>query len=375
MGYFDKSTLPFYYGLAEPILDRRPLLRIGVDADVPEPHVPARGHVVRTHSQRPSRRRVVGSRRASSTCSTRRSPRSRGRSTSRRSQVEELFSYVLKHQSHIAPIKQYYADAKAGKLPQVSFVEADPFGDVNHESDEHPPANVQIGQKFTHDVMKALVNEPELVVVGAVPHLRRARRLLRPRRAARRAEARQHPADAQARRHPRRLRPLRDPGADDRRLALREEALRLAHGLRPHVDPALHRDLPVLPAVIFGAVVLRRRRVKLLPLVALCVTASIPGRHSPTASRAFAPVPRSRSAARGSRGRRGTPPAVARLAGELSGRGGTSRGGPSGGARPPRRPSAPRARRPRRATASSIRTRRAPRRCDPRSARRRPAPR
>ena len=55
---------------------------------------------------------------------------------------------------------QYYKDAAAGKLPQVAFVESDPFGDVNHESDEHPPANVQVGEKFTHDVMQALVNSP-----------------------------------------------------------------------------------------------------------------------------------------------------------------------------------------------------------------------
>ena len=82
---------------------------------------------------------------------------------------------------------QYYTDATAGKLPQVAFVESDPFGDVNHESDEHPPANVQVGQKFTHDVINGARQEPELVVVGDVPHLRRARRLLRPRRAARRA--------------------------------------------------------------------------------------------------------------------------------------------------------------------------------------------
>jgi len=75
-------------------------------------------------------------------------------------EVEELFSYVLTHKSHIATMTQYYADAKAGKLPQVSFVESSPLGNVNTESDEHPPANVQVGEKFTHDVMKALVASP-----------------------------------------------------------------------------------------------------------------------------------------------------------------------------------------------------------------------
>jgi len=35
-------------------------------------------------------------------------------------------------------------------------VESDPFGNVNHESDEHPPANVQVGEKFTRGIIDAL---------------------------------------------------------------------------------------------------------------------------------------------------------------------------------------------------------------------------
>ena len=31
---------------------------------------------------------------------------------------------------------------------------------MNAESDEHPPANVQVGEKFTHDVIQALVKSP-----------------------------------------------------------------------------------------------------------------------------------------------------------------------------------------------------------------------
>jgi phospholipase C len=75
-------------------------------------------------------------------------------------QVEQLFSYVQQHSNHIATISQYKTDAANGTLPQVSFVESDPFGKVNVESDEHPPANVQVGEKFTHDIMTALVNSP-----------------------------------------------------------------------------------------------------------------------------------------------------------------------------------------------------------------------
>jgi phospholipase C len=77
-------------------------------------------------------------------------------------QVELLFKYVDDHAAgHVFPISQYFTDAANGTLPQVSFVESDPLGDVNHESDEHPPANVQVGQKFSHDVVSALVNSPD----------------------------------------------------------------------------------------------------------------------------------------------------------------------------------------------------------------------
>jgi phospholipase C len=72
--------------------------------------------------------------------------------------VERLFTYVKQHKSHIAKISDYYKDAAAGKLPQVSYVESSPFGGVNGETDEHPPANVQVGEKFTHDIIQALVN-------------------------------------------------------------------------------------------------------------------------------------------------------------------------------------------------------------------------
>jgi phospholipase C len=76
-------------------------------------------------------------------------------------QVEELFSYVQHHTDHIATIAQYKTDAANGTLPQVSFVESDPFGNVNQESDEHPPANVQVGEKFTHDIIQSLVTSPD----------------------------------------------------------------------------------------------------------------------------------------------------------------------------------------------------------------------
>ena len=133
-----------------------------------------------------------------------------------------LFSYVQQHASHIRPISEYMTDAANGTLPQVAFVEPNSLGSVNVENDEHPPANVQVGEKFTHDIIEALLHSPDWS--ASAFFLRR------------------HPADAPSRRHTGGVRPLWRPRAGDRRLTVRQTALRVARGVRPHFDSAVHRD-------------------------------------------------------------------------------------------------------------------------------------
>jgi phospholipase C len=66
--------------------------------------------------------------------------------------------------NHVPPrvvnISEYYADAAAGTLPQVAFVDPVFIAPKNVQSDEHPVANIQVGQKFVHDVIDALMNSP-----------------------------------------------------------------------------------------------------------------------------------------------------------------------------------------------------------------------
>jgi len=159
MGYFDKQTLPFYYGLANTFaiadhyfasvltqtFPNRFYLLTGtsfghIRNDLP----PNGGYAQKTVFQLLDQA----------------TPKVSWKIYLASFQVEQLFTYVQKHSSHVTTMAQYYKDAAAGKLPQVAFVESDPFGDVNHESDEHPPANVQVGAKFTHDVMQALIKSP-----------------------------------------------------------------------------------------------------------------------------------------------------------------------------------------------------------------------
>jgi phospholipase C len=156
MSYYDRQTLPFYYDIANTfsIADR-------YFASVPGPTFPNRlyllsgtsvgytSNVTRVYTQKPIFQSLDEA-----------TPPRSWRIYLASAQLELLFSYVLTHPGHVFPISQYFADAAAGTLPDVSFVESNPFGDVNTESDEHPPANVQVGQKFTHDIVEALVNSP-----------------------------------------------------------------------------------------------------------------------------------------------------------------------------------------------------------------------
>jgi len=63
--------------------------------------------------------------------------------------------------ANLVPIDQYFTDAQNGTLPQVAFVDPIFIGARNVENDEHPPANVQVGQEFAGRVIAALTTSPQ----------------------------------------------------------------------------------------------------------------------------------------------------------------------------------------------------------------------
>ena len=72
------------------------------------------------------------------------------------------FSYVRNHVPSMEfPIDDFYADAAAGTLPQVSFVDPIFIAQANVETDEHPPSNVQVGENFVAQVINALFGSPQ----------------------------------------------------------------------------------------------------------------------------------------------------------------------------------------------------------------------
>ena len=73
-----------------------------------------------------------------------------------------LFQYVVNHAANVVPVNpNYFNDAAAGTLPQVSFIDPIFIGAKNVENDEHPPANVQVGEKFAADTINAFTASPQ----------------------------------------------------------------------------------------------------------------------------------------------------------------------------------------------------------------------
>jgi phospholipase C len=71
------------------------------------------------------------------------------------------FSYVRNHaHGNVVPIRDYFTDAAAGTLPQVSFIDPIWDGPMLLQNSEHPPADIQVGQTFVASVIGALVVSP-----------------------------------------------------------------------------------------------------------------------------------------------------------------------------------------------------------------------
>lgn len=58
-------------------------------------------------------------------------------------------------------IAEFMDDAAAGRLPSVVFVDPYLGAEGVDRSDEHPPADIQVGQKFVSDIVHALFKSPQ----------------------------------------------------------------------------------------------------------------------------------------------------------------------------------------------------------------------
>jgi phospholipase C len=65
---------------------------------------------------------------------------------------------------YIKPVAEFYADAAAGNLPNLAFVDPmflDGGGGDGLSGDEHPHGDIRIGQAFMSDVVRAFVSSPQ----------------------------------------------------------------------------------------------------------------------------------------------------------------------------------------------------------------------
>jgi phospholipase C len=64
------------------------------------------------------------------------------------------------HRNPTATVTQFLAQAKAGTLPAVSFVDGDNLNEGPEGDDEHPPGQIQIGQHFVWEIVNAVTTGP-----------------------------------------------------------------------------------------------------------------------------------------------------------------------------------------------------------------------
>lgn len=62
--------------------------------------------------------------------------------------------------SYRDPLTGFAADARAGRLPQVTFIEPD-YIDLPPGNDDHPPGDMADGQRFIADIVSALLESPQ----------------------------------------------------------------------------------------------------------------------------------------------------------------------------------------------------------------------
>jgi phospholipase C len=156
MGYYDETDLPFYYALATTfaIADRFFCSLLG-------PTFPNRYYLLTGTSDGRIRNDLVVYTRPSIFGQL------DAAGVSWKVYASDLaFAFILADVNpgrleRVRPIDEYFADAAAGTLPQVAYLDPRFVGDVLTRSDEHPPANMQVGQRFVADVVTALIASPQ----------------------------------------------------------------------------------------------------------------------------------------------------------------------------------------------------------------------
>jgi len=76
------------------------------------------------------------------------------------SNLPQIAFWGARHLEHARPIAEYYAQAAAGTLPQLSIIDPWYIAPAGISNDDHPHADIRLGQAFLSDVIEAFGTSP-----------------------------------------------------------------------------------------------------------------------------------------------------------------------------------------------------------------------
>ena len=76
------------------------------------------------------------------------------------SNLPQIAFWGARHLAHARPIAEYYLDAAAGTLPQVAMIDPWFIAPDGIANDDHPHADIRLGQAFLSDVVQAFGSSP-----------------------------------------------------------------------------------------------------------------------------------------------------------------------------------------------------------------------
>lgn len=74
--------------------------------------------------------------------------------------LPQIAFWGRRHLEHARPIADYYAQAAAGTLPQLAIIDPWFIGPAGLANDDHPHADIRLGQAFLSDVVEAFGSSP-----------------------------------------------------------------------------------------------------------------------------------------------------------------------------------------------------------------------
>jgi phospholipase C len=155
MGYYDQSDLPFYYWLASTFA-----IADHYHSSIPGPTFPNRMYLYAASSFGLTHNTVLAEKTTIFDHLEKREVDWKVYTTATAGFAMFIDKLIAYQADHLKSVDDFFADAAAGKLPAVAFVDPNIGIGGAAKNDEHPPAVAMIGQEFVAQVTDALTKSP-----------------------------------------------------------------------------------------------------------------------------------------------------------------------------------------------------------------------